>query len=114
MITLYVLFIALLALGIIARRWGVDSSDGINSLNWYMQATAVLMQHVRDINALDKDQQGQTNLRHPPARHKQRRKPFFPYHKRQNHAQLEKGRSLSRAFTLASSLCWLRTPFHAR
>jgi hypothetical protein len=34
MITLYVLFIALLALGIIARRWGVDSSDGINSLEW--------------------------------------------------------------------------------
>src|SRR2546429_8959789 len=84
------------------------------SSNWYMQATAVLMQHVRDINALDKDQQGQTNLRHPPARHKQRRKPFFPYHKRQNHAQLEKGRSLSRAFTLASSLFWLRTPFHSR
>jgi hypothetical protein len=34
MLTLYLLFIALLALGITACRWGANSSDGINSPEW--------------------------------------------------------------------------------
>ena len=34
MLTLYLLFVALLVLGITACRWGANSSDGINSLEW--------------------------------------------------------------------------------
>ncbi len=34
MLTLYLLFIALLILGVIAGRWGANSADGINSPEW--------------------------------------------------------------------------------
>jgi hypothetical protein len=34
MLTLYLLFIALIALGIVASRWGATSADGINSPEW--------------------------------------------------------------------------------
>ena len=34
MVTLYFLLIALIVLGIAARRWGANSSDGINSPEW--------------------------------------------------------------------------------
>lgn len=34
MVILYILLIALIILGIAARRWGADSSDGINSPEW--------------------------------------------------------------------------------
>jgi len=34
MITLCFLLTALIVLGIAARRWGANSSDGINSLEW--------------------------------------------------------------------------------
>ena len=34
MLTLYLLFIALLVVGVTAYRWGANSADGINSPEW--------------------------------------------------------------------------------